>query len=261
MSAREAGSLTIAALAWREGEHLEKCFASLRPLLEFTNADTLIVLDASADSETKRIARRVARRVVTNQFENFSRQRNAALNSVSTEWVFFIDADERITGALAWEIAATLQSGAHAAYRVPRRNFLFGKEVRHTGWSPDYQVRLLRTASCRYDATQAVHEVPLVEGSTGTLRHPLVHFNYETWRQFLAKQRAYAPLEARALYAAGQRARLRSLAGQPAREFKRRFIDYEGYRDGFLGFGLSLAMAAYKLVVYWRLFRLAGKSL
>ncbi len=161
--------------------------------------------------------------------------------------------------ALASEIARTVRSGRDAAYRVPRRNILFGREVRHTGWSPDYQVRLLMTSRCRYDETQAVHEVPQVQGSIGTLNHPLVHFNYRTWRQFIAKQRAYAPLEARALHAAGHRAHLRSLLGQPAREFKRRFFDYRGYRDGAVGLGLSLAMAAYKLVVYWRLYRMAPR--
>ncbi len=248
--------LTVAALAWREGEHLAKCFASLRPLLQLTHARTLIVLDAEADQRTEKIARDVAQRVLTRRFENFSRQRNFALDSVSTEWVFFIDADERMTPALAKEVATHLASGADAAYRVPRRNILFGKEVRHTGWWPDYQVRLLQTARCRYDETQAVHEVPQVQGSTGTLTNPLIHFNYDTWGQFVAKQKSYAPLEARALHAAGHVAHLRSFLGQPAREFKRRFFDYEGYKDGPLGLNLSLAMSAYKLLTYWHLYRL-----
>jgi hypothetical protein len=121
-------------------------------------------------------------------------------------------------------------------------------------------VRLLRTDRCRYDETQAVHEVPIVEGSIGTLKHPLIHFNYATWRQFVAKQRSYAPLEARALYAAGHRAHLRSFIGQPLREFKRRFFEYRGYKDGLLGFELSLAMSAYRLFVCWHLYRLQKSS-
>ncbi|MDQ3704434.1 MAG: glycosyltransferase family 2 protein [Chloroflexota bacterium] len=256
MSAPSKPRLTVAALAWREGEHLAKCFASLRHLRELTNVRTLIVLDACADLATADIAHHVADKVLSHPFENFSRQRNFALDAVPTDWVFFIDPDERMTGPLAVELVEVMAAGEAEAYRVPRRNILFGKEVRHTGWSPDYQVRLLRTDRCRYDETQAVHEVPLVDGSTGTLKHPLIHFNYATWRQFIAKQRSYAPLEARALHAAGHRAHLRSFIGQPAREFKRRFFEYRGYKDGVLGFQLSLGMSAYRLLTYWHLYRL-----
>jgi hypothetical protein len=256
MSIQPNGNLTIAALAWREGEHLAKCFASLRSLVEQTNAEAVIVLDAEADEITSKIAHNVARRVLTHEFVNFARQRNVALDAVSTEWVFFIDPDERMTPALAQEIATLVRSGTHAAYRVPRRNILFGKEVRHTGWFPDYQVRLLRTDRCRYDESQEVHEVPLVDGTIGTLAKPLIHFNYDTWRQFISKQKSYAPLEARALHAAGHSARLRSFIGQPVREFKRRFVDYKGYNDGLLGLSLSVAMSAYKLLTYWHLYRL-----
>lgn len=256
MSSYNGPSLTIVALAWREGEQLRKCFASLRPLLHITGADTLVLLDSQADTLTTDIAHRVAKRVAIAHFDNFAAQRNCALALCSTEWVFFIDADEHITPALAEEIGTTLERGQDAAYRVPRRNILFGHEVRHTGWSPDYQVRLLKRTASRYDEKRQVHEVPEVAGSVGTLREPLTHFNYATWRQFIEKQRSYAPLEARAMYAEGHRARLRSLVGQPLREFKRRFIEFRGYRDGLLGFELSVAMAAYRLLAHWHLLRL-----
>ncbi len=252
--------LTIAALAWREGEHLRKCFTSLQPVRGRAGAHTVIVLDSTADARTAEIAHRVADIVSTHPFQNFSSQRNYALDAVSTEWVFFIDPDERMTPALAQEILQVIGRGADAAYRVPRRNILFGKEVRHTGWSPDYQVRLLRVESCRYNETQEVHEVPIVNGSVGTLEHPLIHFNYATWRQFIAKQRSYAPLEARALYAAGHRAHLYSFVGQPLREFKRRYIEYKGYKDGLLGLALSLAMSAYRLLTTWHLSRLQSQK-
>lgn len=249
-------SLTVAALAYREGEHLRRCFQSLRPLLAATDASTLILLDAEADARTSQIAHEVAQRVARHPFDNFSAQRNRALDLAMTEWVFFIDPDERMTPALAAEIAASLPNSAHAAYRVPRRNVLFGHEVRHTGWYPDYQVRLLARDSCRYDETQEVHEVPRVNGTIGTLGQPLIHYNYRSWRQFARKQLAYAPLEAKALHAADFRARPWSFVGQPLRELKRRLFDYQGYKDGLIGFELSLAMAAYRLLVYWHIWQL-----
>ncbi|MEO6456786.1 MAG: glycosyltransferase family 2 protein [Chloroflexia bacterium] len=252
--------LTVVALAWRESDHLEKCFKSLASLRARTGATTLIVLDDDADTATREIALRVADRVIELPFTNFSRQRNYGLDAATTEWVFFIDADERCTSDLSDEIQRVVSEVEHAAYQVPRRNILFGREIKHTGWWPDYQVRLLRRAYCRYDESIRVHERPTVNGSTGSLNAPLIHYNYNSWRQFATKQKAYAKLEARAQWDAGRRATARSLVGQPLRELKRRMIDYQGYKDGLLGLALSIAMSIYTLEVQRQLFRLRRKG-
>jgi glycosyltransferase involved in cell wall biosynthesis len=258
MTAHTRLPLTIVALAWNEAAHLEPCFRSVESLAR-AGADTLIVLDSEADSETEAVARIVAQRVVVSDFVNFAVQRNKGLDLANTKWVFFIDADERCTPRLAEEIRQAVRSSEHAAYRVPRRNILFGREVRHTGWSPDYQIRLLERQRCRYDESRAVHEVPQVDGKIGTLSARLVHYNYATWGQFVSKQRAYAVLEARALYAAGRRARPRSFIGQPYREFKRRFIEYRGFKDGLLGLILSAAMGLYAAETQRQLLLLQNK--
>ncbi len=252
-------SLTICALAWNESKHLGPCFKSLATLRQLIGADTLIILDGHADAETERVARQMADSVVKKEFVNFSIQRNHALDAARGEWVFFIDADERCAPDLAEQIAAVLSEPRYAAYRVPRRNILFGHEVRYTGWSPDYQVRLLNKSLCRYNPSRQVHEFPDVSGETGTLRAPLVHYNYATWRQFIEKQRAYAPLEAQARLSEGQRARPRGFIGQPAREFVRRYFTLQGYKDGLLGLTLSLAMAAYQVEVV-RQMLIAGRG-
>jgi glycosyltransferase involved in cell wall biosynthesis len=248
------------ALARDEARHLVPCFRSLEPLASRPDTETLIILDSRADQATVEAAHRAARRVEISPFVNFSAQRNKALRVARGEWVFFIDADERGTPALVRELERCVTSGKHAAYRVPRRNIFFGHEVRHTGWWPDYQLRLLKRACVHYDESREVHEVPVVEGSTGTLTEPLIHFNYESWGQFFRKQRRYAAYDAAALHASGRQARLKSIIGQPLREFKRRFIDYEGYKDGLLGLALSLAMAAYSADIYRRLWLLQRRA-
>jgi len=253
-------SLTIIALAWNEADHLGPCFRSLEPLIELTGAETLIVLDAEADERTAAVARKVAARLEVSRFVDFATQRNRALDLAATDWVFFIDADERCTQPLAEEIASAIGRSECAAFRVPRRNILFGREIRHTGWWPDYQVRLLRRSRVRYDESRKVHEYPLVAGETCTLLNPLIHYNYDTWAHFLRKQRTYAPLEAAALYREGHRARPRSFVGQPLREFKRRFIDYQGYRDGLTGLALSVAMALYRAETYRQLGRMQNRN-
>lgn len=246
--------LTIIALAWNEADDLVPCFKSLQLLLG-RGASTLIVLDHQADTATSQVARTVAQRVLTNTFENFASQRNFALSQASTDWVLFIDPDERATPELCGEIVRRLD-GTCNAWRVPRRNLLFGHEVRYTGWWPDYQIRLMRREGTHYNEARKVHEVPVISGEVCPLMNPLIHFNYRTWRQFIAKQRSYAPLEAQALHAEGTQAHLRSLIGQPVREFARRFFQYQGWRDSLLGLALSLAMAAYKFEVYRQLRKL-----
>jgi len=252
----EAPALTIIALAWKEREQLLGCFASLRPLVVLTGARTLVLFDSAGDVETLAIAHKVADRVVVAKFENFAKQRNLALSLADTRWVFFIDADERCTPSLAQEICKSIQSSDCAAYRVPRLNIFFGHEVKHTGWSPDYQIRLLERTSCHYDEARGVHELPTVNGTVGTLRSRLVHYNYTRWSQFLTKQRAYSALESEALFKVGRRATAKNMIGQPLRELKRRLIDYEGYKDGVLGITLSIAMALYVAKTYGTLWRI-----
>lgn len=255
----ETTNLTIAILASNVAKHLRPCIASLAPLIGRTGAQTLIILNQGGDAETANVARSLADTVVERPFENFSRQRNYSLELASTDWLLFIDADERATTALCVEIATVIQRGTGAAWRVPRRNFLFGHEMRHTGWWPDYQVRLMRRSLSHYDDTRHVHEFPIIQGEIYSLLNPLIHFNYENWGQFIGKQRKYAPLEAEALYNEGIRARPRSLLGQPLRELQRRIVTYQGWRDGPQGIGLSIAMALYKADVYRRLLRDDGR--
>jgi (heptosyl)LPS beta-1,4-glucosyltransferase len=246
-------TLTIAILAENVADHLPPCFASLRPLIAQANAHTLVILNQDGDPATARSARSLADTVVERPFENFSRQRNYALELAETDWLLFVDADERLTAALCDEIATVLRREFGAGWRVPRRNFLFGHEMRHTGWWPDYQLRLMRPALSHYDDSRQVHEFPVVAGDVYSLLNPLIHFNYANWSQFIVKQRTYAPLEAAALHSEGTRARPLSLIGQPVRELHRRLVTYHGWRDGPQGIALSIAMALYRVEVYCRL--------
>ncbi len=137
-----------------------------------------------------------------------------------------------------------------AGYWAARRNYMFGHWVRHAGWYPDYQLRLLRRAAARYDESREVHEVAQLCGRDARLREPLIHYNYATWAQFRAKQHYYAAFEARILYQQGQRAKLRNFVLQPLREFRRRYISLRGWQDGWLGLALAMAMGWYEFRKY-----------
>ncbi|MBK8797297.1 MAG: hypothetical protein IPM07_13520 [Anaerolineales bacterium] len=118
---------------------------------------------------------------------------------------------------------------------TPRRNFIVGHEIAAAGFTPDYQLRLLRRDAARYVADRQVHEIVELAGPSAHLTHPLIHYNYQTWAQFHRKQRVYAAYEARILAARDIRPRPHNFIVQPIREFRQRFIALQGWRDGWQG--------------------------
>ncbi|MBI2953399.1 MAG: glycosyltransferase family 2 protein [Chloroflexi bacterium] len=140
-----------------------------------------------------------------------------------------------------------------AGYWIPRKDIIWGKWIRHGGWYPDYQLRLLRRGKARYDECRKVHEVVRLDGEAGYLAIPFVHYNYDNVRQFLAKQELYSTFEARILHERGVRARPHNFVLQPLRALKRRYLDLGGFRDGGHGLLLSILLAYYEFVTYRKL--------
>lgn len=244
--------LTVIILTKDEEENIAHCIGSA------SWADEIIVLDSGSTDRTVEIAAQMGARIYTHPFRNYAEQRNVALNLVRTPWVFFLDADERITPELAEEIQKAIEEKDYTGWWVPRRNYIVGKWIKHGGWYPDYQLRLLRPDKARYDPAWEVHEIVILEGRAGHLRHPLIHYNYRTWRELVARQLRYAPLELRNLIKRGIRPKPWSPLSMPLREFVRRYVTLQGYKDGLHGLMLAVVMALYTMWVYSLLLVKAG---
>jgi (heptosyl)LPS beta-1,4-glucosyltransferase len=242
--------ITAIVLTRNEEANIAECLRTLQW------ADELLVLDSFSDDATVEIARTMGAEVQQRQFYNYALQRNAALRLAGQEWVFFVDADERATEELADEIRHVVRDQSFDGWWVPRKNYIFGRWIRHAGWYPDYQLRLLRRGRARYDERREVHELVELDGEAGHLQNPLIHYNYDTVREFCDKQDRYTEYEVRMLFESGQRARPWNLVLQPLRQFRWRYVSLRGYRDGWHGLLLSCLMAYYELVRYWRLWRL-----
>lgn len=240
-------SLSAVVLTYNEERHITDCLRTLQW------ADETLIFDSYSTDHTVALATETGARVLQNPFRNFAQQRNSALAAVDTDWVFFVDADERCTDELAHEVRRVLDNDAHAVWAVPRDNYLFGKLTRGAGWYPDHQARLFRVGQASFDPSREVHEVAVYDGTMGYLTHTLIHYNYETVQQFHQKQQRYSQLEAGIMYKRGIRPRPHNYALQPLREFRRRFITLRGYRDGMHGLRLSLLMSYYTYDVYRRL--------
>jgi hypothetical protein len=238
--------LAAIVLTRNEEKHLPDCLASL------AWADEIIVFDSFSADRTLEMAREAGARVVQRPFDNYAGQRNAALEAAPAEWALFVDADERVTPELRDEIQAVLDK-SESGWWLPRHNYIFGRLTLHAGWYPDYQLRLLRRARARYDPARPVHELVVLDGAAGYLRAPLVHLNYETVAEFIAKQTYYADYDAQRLAQEGVRARPHHLLSQPVRHFWWRFITLHGWKDGRHGLRLSLLMARFEFEKYRRL--------
>lgn len=233
-------TLTVGILARDNEDEIVQCLESVSWADE-----TLVILDTRSTDHTEFAARSLGARVVKSEFRHFAQQREVGLAETTTDWLFFVDTDERGTPELGEEIRRVIADGGYDGWWVPRRNLIFGREVRHGGWYPDYQLRLLRVGRAHYDPAREVHEVVLLDGPEGYLSCPLWHHNYRTFGQFAAKQRQYVALEAGIRLKQGVRPKPWTYIAQPLREFWRRYVRLEGYRDGWIGFVLAALVAYY----------------
>lgn len=234
-----------------EEAHIAACIESVRW------ADSVVVFDSFSTDQTLSLAECSGAQIIQNAFINYSEQREAALRALDwqTEWVLFIDADERSSPEQAAEIRAAIAQTACDGFWIPRHNYIFGRLTRGAGWYPDHQLRLLRAKRAHYDLTRDVHELAILEGEAGYLKVPFVHYNYHDVAQFHTKQRRYTAYAAQELFKQGVRAKPQNYLLQPLRHFWWRFLTLKGYHDGGHGLRLSLIMAYYE----WRKYVILGR--
>ncbi len=244
--------LAAVILTLNEAKHISDCLATLG------FADQIIVSDSYSTDATVELATAAGAIVTQRPFDNFAGQRNAAMDAVDAEWIFFVDADERIPPELAAEVREVVVGRSEVGWWVPRRNFIAGHQVRYGGFYPDYQLRLMRRDRAHYDPARPVHEVVMLDGPSGELQNVMIHYNYDNWAQFHAKQRRYAQLEGAILRQRGVKPWPHKFVRHPLREFWRRYVRLQGYRDGWVGLKLALLLGFYYgFMPHWHLLKRA----
>ena len=229
--------LTAIILTKNEARNVVACIQSL------AWCDEIVVFDSFSDDRTAELAEAAGARVIQHPFRDFAHQRNAALDAVESDWIFFVDADERATDELGQEIRQGIERQDVDGWWVPRHNYIFGRLTRGAGYYPDYQMRLLRSDCGRYE--RPASEIVVLKGTEDYLTQPLTHNNYENLAEFHAKQRTREVFEARTLERQGVRLRPYTFLLQPIREFWRRYVTLQGYQDGWHGVRLCLLLAYY----------------
>jgi glycosyltransferase involved in cell wall biosynthesis len=225
-------------------------------------ADERVVVDAESTDATVDLAAPLADRVVVRPWPGFGAQKNYAASIASHDWILSIDADERVSAALAGEIR-TLLAGEPACrgYRMPRVTWHLGRWIRSTDWYPDYQLRLYDRRAGRW-SERRVHESVRVAGPVGTIRSELLHYAYRDLSHHLQTIDRYTTLAAEELAAEGRRAGPLDLLLHPPAAFLRNYVLRRGFRDGTAGLVVSAMNAGYvflKLAKLWERRRAAPR--
>lgn len=242
--------VTVVIAAHNEEDQIAGCVASVDWAAE------VIVVENDSTDATVDCAREAGAVVFSNPFTTIGHQRNAAIARATQDWILVVDADERGTPALGTEVARRIAEGTREAWRIPRRNFFLGREIRHGGWERDRPVRLFR-ATLRYD-DRAVHERVVTAGTPGDLTESLLHAPYASMDEYFGKLARYSRDWARQHHAAGRRASAFAVVSRPPARFLGVLLGKAGWRDGAHGVVLAALTAvsvASKYAFLWALER------
>jgi glycosyltransferase involved in cell wall biosynthesis len=246
--------VTAIVITFNEAANIEAALASL------SFANEILVVDSESSDETVALARRFTDRVIVRPWPGYIAQKNFAAAQASHDWIFSLDADERVTPALADEIKAAIATPSKAAgYRVPRVTFHLGRWMRSTDWYPDYQLRLYDRRQGRWSG-RYVHESVKTDGRVGDLRSELQHYAYRDLAHHFQTMDRYTTLAARQMFEDGRRAGLLDLLIHPPAAFFRNYILRGGIRDGVPGLIVSAMNARYVGLKFAKLWELCSPS-
>lgn len=221
-------TLTVIIPTFNEEAYLEAALRSVR------FADEIIVVDSFSIDATVQIAEKYNCHVLQRVFDNFSNQKNHALDRATSDWILFLDADERITYPLQLEIKKAIESGQHRGYKLNFPHFFMNQFLYHH--SSDV-LRLVPRKGTRY--TGLVHEKLYCEGSIGKLKTPVLHFTYRGLDHYIEKREGYAWFQAEQLQNKGKKASLFLLFFKPTYRFFSSYILKGGFKDGIPGLAIS----------------------
>jgi len=225
--------LTAIVPTLNEAENIEQVIDNLR------FADEIIIIDSFSTDKTIELASQKNVKVIQRNFDDFSTQKNFALQQAKYDWIFILDADERISEGLQFEIIEKLsQQHPYHGFWIPRKNYFLNKPVKHSGWQNDKVLRLFNKNTCRYNG-KLVHEEIECKGKVGQLKSSINHHTYKNYDDYLKKIKNYSRLKALELYKKNIRPNLFYHYVKPVYRFIYHYIITFGFLDGKTGYTIA----------------------
>ncbi len=244
--------ISITIIGHNEAAHLEQLLPQL------TWADERIYVDCESADGSCAIAEKYGCRVFARPNNpNLNVNKSFAMEQATGGWVFYLDPDERIPDSLRDEVISVIQAERDAvAFELGRRNYYFGKWLRHGSRYPDTQLRLFRRGRAHFPL-EHVHERLQVDGRIKKLKNDMYHYPFESVSQFLSKFDFYTSFEAGYLHRQGMRPgcpnAIRYLFLLPLARFFRRYFFKGGFLDGVPGLFACLFDGIKFIVTYVKL--------
>ena len=228
--------LSVIIITKNESENIADCINSAN------FADEVVVLDSGSSDNTISVAKKLGAKVLYRPWNSYGQHKNIAIKLAKHEWIFSLDADERITKALAKEIKIKINTRLYDVYDVPRRSLFISRFMRFSGWWPDRTKRLFKKNSAQF-TSHHVHEHLITKCSIGHLKEPLIHYSYRDFETDLKKINTYSTLGAKDLKNRGKNGGLKEALFHGIWAFIRTYFLRLGILDGSEGFILAVMNA------------------
>ena len=249
---KKIGAIVIAK---NEGKKIRNCLKSI------SWVDEIIFVDTGSSDNTKEIAKKFTESVYTYTTGSYDKWRNFGLKKSSSEWILYVDADERVTGDLKKEVLKIIkQKGSTVAHAIPRRNIILGKEMKHGGWWPDYVIRFFKKKALKSWQGE-LHEQPVYNGELGYLQSPFVHIKHDNIGDMVEKTNKWSETEAKLMFKAGHpRMNITRFLTAMFREFWLRVVKHRAFLDRPEGMTYAIYQVWSRFVSYAKLWEVQIKK-
>lgn len=236
-----------------EEKKIGRCLASLKGF-----ANEIVVVDMMSTDKTVEIAKKYGAKIFKHKRIGYVEPaRNYAISKAKHDWIIILDADEEIREGLKIFLKQEIKKPQADFYRIPRKNIIFGKWMKHSGWWPDLNIRFFKKNSVSWN--EVIHSVPMTTGIGFDLpvkeELAIRHRHYSSVEEYITRMNKYTTIQARELNKKGIEFKWRDVLFKPSSEFLRRYFAESGYKDGLHGLVLSLLQTLSELTIYIKLWQ------
>ena len=236
--------LSVVIITKNEEFNIKACLESI------AWADEIVVVDDNSTDKTVEIAQGYTDRIFQKKMDIEGRHRNWAYAQARNSWVLSLDADERVTPELKEEIIKAIDDpGEFKGFVIPRRNYIGSYWVRHGGWYPSSQLKLFKKEDFQWEEVE-VHPRAFLKGHTEKLSSDIIHYSYKNFEDFVNKMNKQTTLEASKWVKDKRKMGLGRALHRTCDRFMRTFFRKKAYKDGMIGFIISVFAGFYQILTY-----------
>ena len=221
-------------ITYNEEDNIETCISSLKEI-----SDEILVIDSKSKDRTRYLAQKLGATVVETEWRGYSDTKNFGNSIAKNDWILSIDADEVVSKELATNIQQLKFSVGHV-YALDRLTNFCGKWIRHSGWYPEWKVRLFNKKTSQWEGEfvhESLHHSTVVQ--VKKLEGKLLHYSYKTLDDHLERIERYASLSAYEMQSKGKKSSFLKLWISPAFRFFKTYFIKLGFLDGKAGWIIS----------------------